>query len=130
MSDSDDINLRLKELIAKENFDSNFENNLYNSKIFDIMTSLKDKNYFIFNGPCLSGKSKALDIIQSVATKLNGEGGNYLPISYVKVFPKAFDERYMFSENDKKNAIQFYSKNIIIKINFRRFLLEPNQATL
>lgn len=100
----------LNNIIADVTKESHFQNDLYRVKLSNIITSIKEKDSFILVGPCISGKSIAFDIISEISQRLHRIDPYVNPlVHHVKIFPKAIEPTFLFSENDKKTALQFYS---------------------
>jgi hypothetical protein len=67
------------------------------------------------NGPPLSGKSYCLHLMKQISKRLSVIKKNpNLEIEYIKIFPKAYDEKVLFSETPKVSKIEFFSIDSLI----------------
>jgi energy-coupling factor transporter ATP-binding protein EcfA2 len=107
------IDRTTEELIRENTQNYNFKGergDRYVKKLSDIFNAMEEKNVFLFVGPSMSGKSEAMNIIQSVVNKQYQLAPNdEKMIKVVKIFPKAHESSFLFSENQKFSKIQFYN---------------------
>lgn len=112
------LNSEIGQIIDDVTKNTQFSNIEYKNKIKSILSSIEEKDSYIFTGPFLSGKTMALETISKVSMILNERNQNENPlVKYVKIFPKAYDANYIFSEIERFSQLQLYS-NIIFFLDF------------
>jgi len=75
------------------------------------MSSVEEKDSYIFTGPHLSGKSMALETVVKITKILNEFNVYENPlVKYVKIFPKSFEPSEIFSDIERYSQLQIYSK--------------------
>lgn len=73
------------------------------------------RDYVIFLGLPLSGKTLAMDLIKKLSIRLSEiDPKKHTKINTLKIYPKSFDASYIFSDAQKATKIQFYSIFLII----------------
>jgi hypothetical protein len=101
----------VSEVIDEVTKNSQFANNEFKNKLKSIMSSVEEKDSYIFTGPHLSGKSMALDTVSKIAKILNEYNVYDNPqVKYVKIFPKSFEPSAIFSDIERYSQLQIYSK--------------------
>jgi hypothetical protein len=104
------LNNEINDLIEEVTKNSQFSNSNFRNRIKSILSSVEEKDSYILTGPSLSGKSQALKITEKITQILNNQNSFENPlIKSIRVFPKAFDSVYLFSEVDRFSQIQFFS---------------------
>lgn len=77
------------------------------------MSSVEEKDSYIFTGPHLTGKSMALETVSKIAKILNEYNVYDNPlVKYVKIFPKAFEPSAIFSDIERYSQLQIYSNKL------------------
>ena len=104
------INNELSNIIKNYTKDFHFQSDSYNTKLKNILSVIDYKDFYLFVGPPMSGKSYAMEVIKKISIDMNklNPGENPL-MQIVKIFPKAFDSLFLFSENERFSSIQFYN---------------------
>lgn len=88
------------------------------------MSSVEEKDSYVFTGPHLTGKTMALETVAKVSRVLNEINSYDNPlVKYVKIFPKSFEPTTIFSDIERYSQLQIYSKNFIIFVNFSLLIL-------
>merc|ERR1711957_33737 len=96
------LNSEINDVIDEVTKNTQFGNINFKNRIKSILSSIEEKDSYIFTGPCLSGKSQALVITEKVTQILNNQNIYENPLmKYIKIFPKSFDPIYIFSEVDR-----------------------------
>jgi len=109
----------VNEVIEEVTKNSQFANNEFKNKIKSIMSSVEDKDSYIFTGPHLTGKSMALETVAKVSRVLNEINSYDNPlVKFVKIFPKSFEPTAIFSDIERYSQLQIYSKKNIIFLIF------------
>ena len=77
---------------------------------------MSDKDFFVFVGPPLSGKTKSLEYIKQITELLNKDSKNedtnqrYKNLKIAKIFQKAYSPDMIFADyNEQFSKTQFYS---------------------
>lgn len=105
------LNSEINDVIDEVTKNSQFSNINFKNRIKSILSSIEEKDSYIFTGPCLSGKSQAMVITEKVTQILNNQNIYENPLmKYIKIFPKSFSPMYIFSDVDRYSQLQFFSK--------------------
>lgn len=109
----------VNDVIDEVTKNSQFANADYKNKVKSIMSSVEDKDSYIFTGPHLSGKSMALETVSRVSKILNDYNAFDNPlVKYVKIFPKSLEPTVIFSDIERYSQLQIYSKYYKNNLNF------------
>jgi len=97
------------------------------------MEIIDSSDFVIFLGKPCTGKSRMLDIITEVSNQFI-TNPSIKEIYYSKIFPKAYNKGYLFSEVEVHSKVQFYSNNLIFKsisdVYFYNIIKELNERVL
>ena len=104
----------INEVIDEVTKNSQFANNEFKNKLKSIMSSVEEKDSYIFTGPHLTGKSMALETVAKIAKILHEYNVYDNPlVNYIKIFPKSFEPSAIFSDIERYSQLQIYSNNLI-----------------
>jgi len=94
----------------------------YKQRILTFLDLLPQQDFFLFLGPSISGKSSCISDTFEIQNQLHIEyPDDHFSVSNIKVFPKAYDKHFLFSEVEKHSNLQFYSKIFKNKNLYRKW---------
>jgi dynein heavy chain len=82
-----------------------FIDNNYKHCVKSLINSFNNTEYFILTGPSLSGKSTSLKLLSKYLEEKNKREENSPLAKIVSIFPKAYNSKHLFSENER-SALQ------------------------
>jgi len=86
-----------------------------------VLESIDKSDLVIFLGKPCTGKTKMMDIVKEISDSIL-LNPLVKEIYISKIFPKAYNNAYLFSEVEVFSKVQFYSKNLL-NISLSYYLL-------